>query len=169
MKSAILWALITSSITACNPGGLDLEFNKMCRTDLVAMAGGTSAVLDCDKLDRNLRYVRELMTHDFVRENGEILRILKDDRDWDREMYQLTLHVGNGEFLADDFMGHTRLTGYYDGGQELLQISTDYGSLLHEFLHRYQSNRFDLSSMNHAGWTEKGYTEMSEFFASNVK
>lgn len=167
MKPSILWALIISSTTACNPGGLGIEFNTYCRTDLVALAGGESEDLNCAQLEADLKLTRELLTHDFTLKDGRVLRVLDNEREWEREMYGATVWVSRDALLPKR-KPTEKLSGFYDGAQELVQVGSTHEALLHEFLHRYEANRFRAGTSWHEGWDVNGFDEIGEHFAQLI-
>lgn len=131
-------------ITGCNA----FPVQTRCETDFVAEFTAEGKI-DCNIAIYNLNFARELEIQSGLTTSEEWNRIYKDTAIW----------VSDSAGVPDQ-IGHDHLNGFYDDFRNQIQVGTDYHSLLHELLHRYQSEHGEYDTTFHINWDKNGFNDL---------
>lgn len=138
-------------LVGCGP----LQYNVVCEQSEVALAGGEHENFDCPRLVHNIQVAKRMLTTP-QRWWGGTIQVLADEAEWRKEISGVSIWVSRDSDLDDD-----GLSGQYDGVRNEVMLARDEKSLLHELLHRIDTNHLRFWTVEHEGWFTNGYDALS--------
>lgn len=158
----VLFAVLVS-------GCAQSEYETICETDIVGLAGGNYPNLSCERLTHNLALAKKYMMREYTLKDGSKYRPIKDEEEWKYFFSGVSVWVSHDPSLEDPWSEDGELYGYYDGMKGEVQLQIDQRSLVHELFHRIDSMRLQPGTMYHENWENNGHMLVVGFYHASYR
>lgn len=140
------FVLLSMVLIGCSEFPIQTE----CKTKYVRSIIAEKEI-DCEVVNKNLYLARDIMM-----DSG----LINGESDWRVKYEEITIWVAADWDLIPHQPLHGDLAGYYDDINETIQTSGSQRTLLHELLHRYQSEIGEYDTTFHANWDKNGFYDI---------
>lgn len=157
MKTVLL--ILAVLAVGCNRG----EFNTVCKTDLVGLAGGESEELVCGRLIYDIGVVRKIMMTEQTRDDGSKFTTIRSEAEWGRIFFGASVWVGSTKNISNPYGIGDEVGGSYNDLTGEIRVDKSMITLLHECYHRVDVMRGNtIPTTFHDHWDTNGYNKMDE-------